>query len=342
LFLALCSCFIRLPVVAQDPPPARAAAPPEAAPGPRLQALTEELRALYPDRASVEREGRRVAGRLLELARALEEAAPGGASAELRDAADAPLRDAARARLLAAEALALAGEEAAARSLLERLARERSGLDDERARALYLLGQGELLAERYLQARDGRPGAGDHFRNLVRRYPQSEWARRAARALRYVELLEGGPLPAIEAPFAPGGGGEPVPTSLASCRGSVVLIDFWKASTPGQRAFEEGLHADLAAYAAEHPQVAGRYQVLGVNLDTDRAAFEHARGTWKMPWPQCHDGLGFETPCALLLGIPRAPHWAVIDPRGRLVYLGADRSRFSAAFTREMERLRGE
>ena len=54
------------------------------------------------------------------------------------------------------------------------------------------------------------------------------------------------------------------------------------------------------------------------------ADFEAAVRDWEIPWPQHHDGLGFETPLAGLFAIPSEPHWAVVSPEGKVVFLGSD------------------
>jgi hypothetical protein len=132
--------------------------------------------------------------------------------------------------------------------------------------------------------------------------------------------------------------------SLQSCRGKVLLLYFWRASTPGLAAFVETVARDpkasLDQAVKDYPVLEGEIVLLGVNVDRDARAFEDAVARWHVPWPQHHDGKGFETPLAELLAIPRTPHWVAVDPAGRIWYLGADVEQFYAHASELMRRHR--
>ena len=157
--------------------------------------------------------------------------------------------------------------------------------------------------------------------------------------MRYLHLSATGEAPPFQASFRPPGDSPPVEYSSAGLKGRVVLLVFWRA-TAAQRRLIEALADDVAAYETDHPEVKGRYQILGVNLDTDPVLFHRARAQWRLPWPQCHEGAGFESTVAQGFAIPRVPHWAVLSPAGNLVALTGNRDAFSSRFTAEMERLR--
>jgi hypothetical protein len=253
--------------------------------------------------------------------------------------------EAGRARLLAAEILAQAGRSTEASRLLASVA-ESGPTEDDRAKALYLLGERYFFQGRLTPATGSgtRGSAIESWSALAERFPQSGWAQKVARPLRYLRFLDGAEAPPFEASFLDGGnaqGGKESRFSAEDLGGKVVALDFWRSSTPSQRGFEEVLARDLKQAFVDYPELQGKILVLGVNLDADRAAFQAAVEDWGIPWPQHHDGMGFETPLAALFGIPREPHLVLIDPQGRIAYLGPDSRKFFAALSREARRLRG-
>ena len=287
--------------------------------------LEARLREDFPDRRSVEERGDRLVTSLWEY---------------LATAPDGP--DATRARSLLAEILMLLGERPRALALLDEVARFGEG-DARRARALYLLGEDRFFQEEYLrrELRSGRvlPGAADYWRPLAERFADSPLAAAVARPLRYFDLLEGAQsltfeVPAFEA--TPDLDGKAVEFSSASLRGKVVVLDFWRSSTRGQDEFERSFAVDLAQWAENEAGIRGKFQVLGINLDKDRARFEEARSAWEIPWPQLHDGKGFSTPLAELFAIPRLPHRVVISTEGRLVFIGAEFEPFADAVNSQL------
>jgi hypothetical protein len=285
--------------------------------------LLEELRSEFPDRDSAQEGSKQVAARLQEFI----DRHPG-----------AP--ESGQARALAGEVMLLGGDREGARRIWEELARQGPS-DEDRARGLYLLGDYYYLRDaatskrraRYLQIAYG------YFRALRDHFPDSRWMVAARRPLRYLDLIKEKTLPAFEATFRQGE--KELEVSQESLRGKLVLMDFWRAKTRNQRDFEQTLQEGLAAALREYPELDGRVQVLGVNLDRDRGTFEAAVKEWRLSWPQHHDGKGFDSPLVSLFGIPRLPHWAVVDPEGKILYLGADRQRFFEVATAALRRLRG-
>ena len=308
--------------------------------GEPLAVVLERLKERFPDRSSVREHAREIVSELLELARS--EAAGGGAT---------PARG--KARLLAAEILLLRGETREARDLLAQVASEGPS-DDDRARALYLLGDTLFFREVYGSPpkAEGRPGgnAAQYWEELAEKYPESHWARRVERPLRYLRLLGGGPVPEFREKFSQPAGmevegaevkGAEVEYALTDLRGKAVVLDFWRSTTPGQVDVEKQFAKDMTSILKEYQELRGKVVILGVNLDSRHSDFEAAVQSAGIPWPQHHDGQGFETPLARLLGIPREPHYLVLDPEGRVAYLGASEPDFRRALTRELKRLRG-
>lgn len=298
-------------------------------PAPRLDDVLGELRAQYPDRESVIAHCQEIANRLY----ALGEASPTDVASE----------ELGRAWLLAAEILFVGGRGKDARDLLGEVA-SRAPREEDRARALYLLGESYFLRERYRAASQegssSRANATYYWGLLAQRFPQSSWARRIERPLRYLRILGGAPPPECRALFRTSEGEREI--SLEGLRGKVVVLDFWSSSSRGQRDFERRFARDLRSVLDTYPDLEDRIEILGVNLDVRRESFEAAVKEWGMPWPQHHDGLGFRTPVAEAFGIPRDPHCAVLDPAGTMVYLGADRDAFFRALSAELRRIRSD
>jgi hypothetical protein len=271
------------------------------------------------------------AGRLLKLSRAGEDLAEGPEAAD-------------QARFLAAEILFLGGDAIGGRALLEEIASESPQIE-HRAKALYLLGEYYFHRFLYLsqaaEKKKARDKAFEIWKALCRRYSESPWCGKAALPLRYLELRQGGEAPAFGGKFrSKEGEKEYSPEDL---KGKVLVLDFWRSSTPGQKDFETKFAKDLLQILKEFPALQGRVLVLGVNLDARSVDFEAAVRDWEIPWLQHHDGLGFETPLAGLFAIPSEPHWAVVSPEGKVAFLGSDdENAFRRALSDEMKRLTGK
>jgi hypothetical protein len=218
-------------------------------------------------------------------------------------------------RLLAATALDAAGEVAAARKLRQVVLQE-GPEPAHRARAAYLLGLHNFLQERYTVA-DG------YWKALPRIDPDSPWTARAARYRPYLDLLRDRVLPAFDAEFVMASG-EKVRRSGKDLAGRRTLFCFWTASAwSGPEG--TGLVAEANRIAARAGKIPGdiTFEILGVNLDASRETFEQAGKGAGMAWPVAHDCLGFGTPLARAFGIPRAPHWILVGPDGKVAYAGA-------------------
>ena len=100
-------------------------------------------------------------------------------------------------------------------------------------------------------------------------------------------------------------------------RGKVVLIDFW-ASWCGPCMIE--MPKVKAAYEKLQPQ---GFEILGINLDEDKAQLQRVLTTANMTWPQCFDGRKWESPLVSRFGIMSIPTVWLIDKRGVLRDLNA-------------------
>ncbi|QEH38178.1 Thiol-disulfide oxidoreductase ResA [Aquisphaera giovannonii] len=152
------------------------------------------------------------------------------------------------------------------------------------------------------------------LKRLAAEFPDSPLAESAATALAALDLV-GKPL---DLDFVDAVGKKPV--SLKSLKGRVVVLDFWAtwcgpcvASMPALKALNE-------KYKDEG------LSVLGVNMDEGdegrekMAAFVARNG---LPWPQHHDGKGWESPLVERLGVRAIPALVVIDRAGNVAELDA-------------------
>jgi thiol-disulfide isomerase/thioredoxin len=104
---------------------------------------------------------------------------------------------------------------------------------------------------------------------------------------------------------------------LEKMRGQVVLLDFW-ASWCGPCMIE--MPKVKAAYEKLHSQ---GFEILGINLDEDKAQMQRVLASAKLTWPQCFDGQKWEGPLVKRFGIMSIPTVWLIDKRGVLRDLNA-------------------
>jgi thiol-disulfide isomerase/thioredoxin len=117
----------------------------------------------------------------------------------------------------------------------------------------------------------------------------------------------------IELKFTAADGSE---VNLAKLRGKVVLLDFW-ASWCGP-CMAEVPHV-VAVYEKLH---AKGFEIIGVNLDQDRAAMDTAIGKTGMTWKQNFDGKGWQNELAQRFGIRSIPATWLFDKQGKLREIG--------------------
>ncbi len=284
-----------------------------------LAELRATLERTYPTRDAVQGAHRKITGRLRKYL-------------ETHPTA----QDAGEAQALLAEVSLLGGDPASARAAW--LAMIGAGpRDEDRARGLSLLATHDWM-------RGKRAEAGRRFRQLQTQFPKSPFAKSAERPLRFLALLDDPqrPVPAFEGRFEPGfeavsadGPVGPRKWAREDLAKKVVFIFFWRSSTKDHQKFIHKFARDekasLDQAIGKYPILEGEVEVLGVNLDLDKVAYRAAVEKWRVPWPQLHDGKGFETELAKTFGITRAPHWAVLAPAGgkfRIWYLGDNEQAF--------------
>lgn len=98
--------------------------------------------------------------------------------------------------------------------------------------------------------------------------------------------------------------------SLEKLRGKVVLLDFW-ASWCGP------CRIDMPEVRKIWKKYSGNsFVIIGINLDSNRSAFEKYIKEEVVTWPQYYDGLGWSNTIARLYSVYAIPHTVLIDEEG--------------------------
>jgi tetratricopeptide (TPR) repeat protein len=98
--------------------------------------------------------------------------------------------------------------------------------------------------------------------------------------------------------------------SLEKLRGKVVLLDFWASWCGPCRIDMPEVRKIWKKYAGD------RFVILGINLDSNRSAFEAYVKEEGVVWPQYYDGLGWGNNLSRLYGVYAIPHTVLIDTDG--------------------------
>jgi thiol-disulfide isomerase/thioredoxin len=101
--------------------------------------------------------------------------------------------------------------------------------------------------------------------------------------------------------------------SVSDYKGKVVLVDFWATWCGPCRA---ELPNVIAAYDKYHDK---GFEIIGVSLDSDKAALENYIKLSKMPWPEYFDGLKWQNKLAMKYGVEAIPMNYLIDVNGKII-----------------------
>jgi len=183
--------------------------------------------------------------------------------------------------------------------------------------AKILLDLGTLMSSNLFPTSDAAAGPYRQLLPLFRLSNNQEIAPLAAPMEATVRRLE---LPGkkleLDGEFLDG-----TPLDWEAYRGKVVLVDFW-ATTCGE-CFNE-LPNVLTFYEKYHDQ---GFEVVGVNLDNDRAQANRIVEEWRMKWPSIFnenlDADGWDHPVANKYAINSLPRMILVDKQGTVVHMNA-------------------
>ena len=103
------------------------------------------------------------------------------------------------------------------------------------------------------------------------------------------------------------------PVALSSCKGKVVLIEFWDTDCGPCVAEMPNV---LKTYEKYHPN---GFDIIGVSLDADKAKLERFVTDHKMAWPQLFDGQGFDGGLPVKFGVSAIPITYLLDGKGEII-----------------------
>jgi thiol-disulfide isomerase/thioredoxin len=97
---------------------------------------------------------------------------------------------------------------------------------------------------------------------------------------------------------------------ITKLKGKVVLVDFWASWCGPCVAQMPRIHA---LYEKHH---AAGFEIVGINMDSDRGRFEQMREQAKMIWPHYFDGKRWENVLAVDFGVSSIPALWLVDRKG--------------------------
>ena len=176
---------------------------------------------------------------------------------------------------------------------------EKNPTCDEAPQALLLLASTNEL--------NGKESEGKKsYAVLAKDYPATEWGKKAAGALRRLDLV-GKPM-AFKATDLRGQS-----LDAASYRGKTLLVTFWATMAgPAKRDLPElvKLHAKYKAKG---------FEVISVNLDNEKADLDAFLQASPLPWPQVFEPGGLDSRPAVEFGIISLPTMILVDPDGKVI-----------------------
>jgi tetratricopeptide (TPR) repeat protein len=98
--------------------------------------------------------------------------------------------------------------------------------------------------------------------------------------------------------------------ALEKFRGKVVLLDFWASWCIPCRVDMPEVRKIWKQYGGD------RFTIVGINLDSNRPAFDAYMKEESITWPQYYDGLGWNNKISRLYGVYAIPHTVLIDQEG--------------------------
>ena len=165
--------------------------------------------------------------------------------------------------------------------------------------------------------------ARKQYAKVMETYPGTEAAKKAAGSLRRLDLV--GKSLALK-----GTGLQNESIDSTQYQGKTLLVVFWASwATP--------VKDNLPELIKVHEKYRGRgLEIIGVNLDNERADLEAFLKAHQLTWPQIFEGGGMESRLAVEYGIISLPSMILVDTQGKVVNRNL---RTSAEVDRQLEKL---
>jgi thiol-disulfide isomerase/thioredoxin len=148
--------------------------------------------------------------------------------------------------------------------------------------------------------------AREQYEKLVANYTATDSGKRAAGALRRIDLVG-------QTLDISGTGLQNERVDSARLRGKAVLIVFWASWASQVVADVPGLINLYEKYQARG------FEIIGVNVDNDRADLDLFLKKYKLAWPQIYEPGGMDSRLAIDYGIISLPTMFLVDAQGKVV-----------------------
>lgn len=107
--------------------------------------------------------------------------------------------------------------------------------------------------------------------------------------------------------------GKEIALSDFAGKGKYVLVDFWASWCPPCR-------KDMPLLVDAYKKYKGKdFEIVGVSLDNDKAAWEKGIKTLNITWPQMSDLKGWQSELSNAYGVSSIPHTVLIDKEGKII-----------------------
>lgn len=107
--------------------------------------------------------------------------------------------------------------------------------------------------------------------------------------------------------------GETIALSDYAGKGKVVLVDFWASWCPPCRAEMPTVVEAYKKYKAKG------FEIVGISLDDDKAAWEKGIKDLNITWPQMSDLKGWKTELGAAYAVNSIPHTLLLDKDGKII-----------------------